>query len=296
MKPMMIAKGLHPLARVRQTLGRSRPERAQPSNGVAPRIVARKPPRAGRRAGLSRASVSLFRIIACGTEPGRPRGAFLAWPGWEHIAHRLWPTVGIPNAPYGLLRMRLKAYKGQPLTLPGDTTIGRNALVGELHCNNPALLHQVLRHRVNPYRACREDLRCLAAWAGKDSLGIQVEAFFGRTMLAVGAARMGFAVRDVRKGPWLWLERFFMIGLLLLYTESGLGRLTRGTTVLSYPKEVWISRDQLMKRYGDRTRHGPDRHHELNGGADDCALRPPTGAIDLSRLPGERSEGPADCV
>jgi len=297
MKLMMFARGLHPLIRVRQTLGRSRPGPARSSKKPDLFIVARKTPHAGPKTGLSSAGARLFRIIAHGTQPGQPRGPFLAWPGWEYIAHRLWPTMGIPNAPYGLLRMRLKPYRGKPLVLPDGAGIKKSALVGELHCNNPALLHLVLRHRVNPYRACREDLHCLAAtWVAKDPSGMRVQAFFGRTMLAVGAARMGFAVRDLKKSWWLALERFFMIGLLLLYTNGGLDRLTRGTTVASYPKEVWISRHQLIKLYGDRDGHPLELRRGSSGDTDDCARQPQAGAIDSSRPPVEHGEGPSGFV
>jgi peptidoglycan-N-acetylglucosamine deacetylase len=180
----------------------------------------------------------------------------------------------IPKAPYGLLRMRIKPYKGKPLTLPDGVRIAENDLVGELHCNNQAFLHIVFLHHINPYRACREDLHSLAMWARKDPLGGQVEAIFGRTMLAVGGARLGFSVRDVPKTLWLWLERFFMTGLLLLYTEGGLDRLTRGTTVLSYPKEIWMSRDQLVKQYGHRDGRRLDLHRESKRAAENFARLP----------------------
>ncbi len=194
-----------------------------------------------------------MKIVARGAEPGRPRGLIRAWVAWERMAHRLWPTIDIPNAPYGLLRMRLKSYQGEPLVLPGAIRISRHALIGELHCDNEKFLNLVVRHRINPYRACREDLRSLAAWVQNDGSGARVEAFFGRTMLAVGGKRLGFTVRELPANPLLRLERFFMVGLLLLYTERGFDRLTRGTTVLSYPREVWISRTRLVALYGARS-------------------------------------------
>jgi hypothetical protein len=180
----------------------------------------------------------------------------------------------IPMAPYGLLRMRIKRYKGKPFTLPDGVRIRENMLVGELHGNNKRLLDLVFNAcHFNPYRACREDLHSLAMWAMKDSLGTQVDAFFGRTMLAVGGPRLGFAVRELPKSLWLWLERFFMIGLLVLYTEAGLDRLTRGTTVLSYPKEVWMSRAQLVRQYGDRDGRRLELQSESINGAEDTTRR-----------------------
>ncbi len=281
----LTTSGLHPFARVRPSITQSR-SKPQLLRNRAPCIAGPRT-RARQTGGLSAAGVKLFRLLAYRTEPGRPRGPLLAWPGWEHVAQRLWPTIGIPNAPYGLLRMRIKQHRGEPLTLPSGARIEKNAVIGELHCDNQALLHLVLKRRVNPYRACREDLRWLAKWVREDSLGMRVEAFFGRTMLAVGAARMGFAVRDVRKSAWLWLERFFMIGLLLLYTEGGVERLKRGTTVLSFPREVWISRGRLINLYGDRD--GRPVARESSSGAENGVAQPAAAAIDLGPLPGEGS-------
>ncbi len=190
----------------------------------------------------------LLRLIGSRTQPGHPRGLMRAWPAWERIAQTLWPPSGIPGSRYGLLRMRLGTYTGEPFTLPDGVRIERNARVIELHCDNRQFVRLIAGEGLNPYRACREDLASLANWI--ESNAIEVEAAFGRTILRAGAARLGFARRELPATLWLRLERFFMIGLLLIYTESGLDHLTRGSTVWSYPKEFWISRKQLVRRYG----------------------------------------------
>ncbi len=180
----------------------------------------------------------LLRLIGSRTQPGHPRGLMRA------------------------LRMRLGTYTGEPFTLPDGVRVERNARVIELHCDNRQFVRLIAGEGLNPYRACREDLASLANWI--ESNAIEVEAAFGRTILRAGAARLGFARRELPATLWLRLERFFMIGLLLIYTESGLDHLTRGTTVWSYPKEFWISREQLVRRYGRAGLKGSSQRQQVS--------------------------------
>ena len=197
-----------------------------------------------------------WRIIASGTKPGEAHGLLKAWPGWEQLARRLWPVYEIPGAPYGLLCLRIGPYCGEPVTLPDTTTVAPGALLGELHCNNRAIF-ELVSHRGNPYAACREDLKSLGNWIVQDPLGRQIEAFYGSTILASAARRLGFSVREK---PVTWrrrLEKFFFKGLLLLYNQEGLMRIQHGSTADTYPADVWMPRRELLRLYHDR--QGPVR-------------------------------------
>lgn len=203
----------------------------------------------GRRVARERTMGLLWKVVAHGTEPGNPHGLLLAWPRWEHFAHSLWPTRQIPGAAHDVLRVRFVPYRGESMELPDGTEIRSGMVVGELHCNNQALL-DLGRERGNPYRAAREDLRCLARWISRPGFDINVQAFFGVTLIARAAARLGFSVRARPPTLRRRLDRMFMTGLLVLYTPDGLSRVERGSTVRSYPREVWLSRRELLRRYG----------------------------------------------
>lgn len=199
--------------------------------------------------GAPRASALMWRIVAHGTHPGDPHGLLLIWPRWEHLMHRVWPRLSIPGARHGLLRVRFAPYRGKPITLRDGATIRPGAIVGELHCDNRALLG-IMRARRNPYRACREDLHRLADWLERNDPECHIEAICGVTLLGVAAARLGFLVRARPSSLKARLDRWFMTGLLLIYTIEGMEWLNRGTTVRSLPREVWLTRRRLTAEYG----------------------------------------------
>lgn len=241
-------------------LGRARLRRFRRSpNPSATRLLCRRGP-------YLRGTQLLWNVVAHGTEPGNPHGLLAVWPRWEHFALSMWPTRQIPGSHHDILRVRFAPYQGESRTLPDGTEIRPGMIVGELHCNNQALLELTVHGR-NVYRAARDDLHCLADWIAQPGFDVNVEALFGVTMIARAAARLGFSVLALPRTLRRRLDRMFMIGLLVLYTPDGLSRVNRGSTVRSYPQEVWLSRRELMRRYRSyrsTVSDCPDLHVGLN--------------------------------
>ncbi len=240
----------------------------QPSPGIHPFKAAdesrrhrwarrtRSLPGITRRLTQSENASLTWRIIAGGTKPGEAHGLLKAWPGWEQLGRRLWPVYEIPGAPYGLLCLRIRSYCGEPVILPDTTAVAPGAILGELHCNNRAIF-ELVSHRGNPFAACREDLKSLGNWIVQDPLGRQIEAFYGSTILASAARRLGFTVREKPVTLHRRLEKFFFKGLLLLYNQEGLVRIQHGSTAYTYPADIWLSRRELLRLYHGRK--GPAR-------------------------------------
>jgi hypothetical protein len=182
-------------------------------------------------------------------------------PRWEKLSRRFRHLSKIPGSRLGVLRFRLRPFRGAAVVLPDGTRVEPGELVAELHCDNSVIFDLVKRDQ-NPYRATRADLRLLAAWLDfSDPMG-RIRAFRGVTMLGPAAARLGCFVLDRPPGFKARIDRWYMIGLLLIYTTGGMERLNRGTSLRTHPREVWLTRHELMRRYGSAAA----RRRELQAG------------------------------
>jgi peptidoglycan-N-acetylglucosamine deacetylase len=222
--------------------------------GTSSRWMRRLPAATWRLTQSENASLT-WRIIAGGTRPGEAHGLLRAWLLWERVARFMWPVCEIPGAPYGLLCFRIMPYRGEPLVLPDTTTVRPGAILGELHCNNRAILELVSQHG-NPFAAFRKDLKSLSNWILQERLGHQIEAIYARTILTSLAYRLGFTVRQEPVTLRRRLEKFFFKGLLLLYNQEGLARIQHGSTADTYPADVWLSRRELLRLYHDHSEPG----------------------------------------
>jgi YkoP domain len=193
----------------------------------------------------------MWRLIAHGVHPGEPHGLLVAWLRWEQFAHYLWPVNDVPRSPNNTFGMRIVHYTGKALALRDGTKVEPGAAICELHCNNAVVLGITRAGTINPYCAARQDLATLARWVAEADEAREVCAVYGFTLLGAVAARLGFAVKRCVPSIGQRFVRMFMTGLLVIYTREGLSRIERGSTAGSFPCEVWMSRRELIARYGN---------------------------------------------
>jgi hypothetical protein len=98
-------------------------------------------------------------------------------------------------------------------------------------------------------------LHSLSNWLEQDPLGHQIEALHASTIITAAASRLGFTVREKPITLRRRLERFYFKGLLLLYNQEGFARILHGNTSRSYPGDIWMSRRELLRRYGRKREH-----------------------------------------
>ena len=174
------------------------------------------------------------------------------WGLWEALFVRGFRLYEIPGDPHRVVRIGFRRWKGPAVDLGGGTVVRPGDWVGEIHLNNPRFARVWEQSGGSPAAAVtrlsaeiRRALQGLASQLQAGRLPVTPVAFFGKTLVDRGLARMGFQVRELPDTPGhRWLARYER-WLLSLYHPGGLAHAAgkRGLRC------AWLTVDELVRRY-----------------------------------------------
>jgi hypothetical protein len=155
-----------------------------------------------------------------------------------------------------VFEVTLVRHRGKEVPLPDGTWVQKGDLLCRLHISNPALMRVVPLGIWQVQNAMTGDLHALAAALARGDLPSDVRAIYGSTVLARAGTRLGFTVCKRPRSLGTFLRRAYLQGLLALYCPQGVERLAHGRTGSSWPDDVWMSRAELLRRYGEGSAYG----------------------------------------
>ena len=117
---------------------------------------------------------------------------------WEKIFERLENIKVVENSPYGLLRMAVHPYKGQPTILADGTKLNTGDYVIELHISHLTLAkgkvgHVEVANDIRLLPLFREEMYNLARLASRGKLDPRAKVIWGITMMGPGLKGWDFS-------------------------------------------------------------------------------------------------------
>lgn len=180
-----------------------------------------------------------------------PRWMLWLWPSFDRLLARLLHIEPL-DPTNGVMGISFAHHKGGPHALKDGTLVRPGSLLVEIHVLNSRLTHLALTSpskEVTPWHLAKLMSRDLSVLAKQVEAAPEIEALHGTTLLDSGVRRLGFSVVEAPQGPSWKVIAFYERGLLLAYHSRGAQEMAKkaGTLML---KELWMSRKELLARYG----------------------------------------------
>lgn len=183
-----------------------------------------------------------------------PRFALIFWPAVDRFLRLVQGIKPLKADNDDIIRFSLRRYKGVTRMLNDGSEVKAGDTIVELHLNNEWFKRRRnlnLSTSQSPREVLRclaQDLRLLAEQVAAGGLG-DITALHARTILHVGAKRLGFQVSELADSLWKKGAGFYMTGLMQVYHLRGNG--VSGAKDKSWElKEVWLSKAALLSKYG----------------------------------------------
>jgi hypothetical protein len=188
-------------------------------------------------------------------------GLLTAWRFWDSIYYQLTRLQYVDKESGNIFRIVVLRYNGRPLETSDGKLIQDGDYIARLHIHN-CKLAQLLRgiedeNRMGliVLREIRKSLPRLAQVLVHHPKYPEIKGLIGTTMLYRGAKPLGFDVADMERGFYQQFKTVFLKLMLFLFHPEGMIRLKRKPEYL-VPKKVYISVDELMRRYAHSKHRG----------------------------------------
>jgi hypothetical protein len=185
-----------------------------------------------------------------------PRCVVIFWPVADRLLRAIEHIRPLKADNNGIIRFSLRHYKGVTRVLNDGSEVKAGDRIMELHLNNEWFKRR-RKLDLNASQSPREVLGCLtrdlhflAEQVATGRLG-NITALHARTILHVGAKRLGFQIDELPDSLWKKGARFYMTGLMQAYHLRGdeVSGLKEKPWEL---KEVWLSKAALLSKYGPK--------------------------------------------
>lgn len=153
---------------------------------------------------------------------------------WEHI----------PGSSENMLYIVPQIYSGDKIVLEDGTIINNGDTVAEIHVDNLRVgdIKDDLR---TIFRIWDNEFKQLARAAGDNGMFAQIKAYYCRTVLYPIIRRRGFTILEMNKGARTAFIGIWENILRIVFKAGDI----RDKSILKTPRECWISRITVLKRY-----------------------------------------------
>lgn len=183
-----------------------------------------------------------------------PRIVLVLWPAVDKLLRAIYHIKPLKADGSGTFCLQLRRYRGPTRVLDDGSEVRSGDKIIELHLNNAWFksrrkLSLTASQSPPEFLGClTQDLRLIARQIDTGMLG-DIVALHGNTLLHVAARRLGFQVDELPESLRTKGARFYVAGLMRVYHLRGdqTSRLREKHWPL---KEIWLSRQSLLGRYG----------------------------------------------
>ncbi len=135
-------------------------------------------------------------------------------------------------------------YKGDELNLSDGTIIRKNDIVAEVHIDNLKTKYIDNKYK-KIFRLFDKELKSLTYAIIKYKEFTKIKAYHGTTILHPIAKRKGFTIITVERSIKKYLLNLWDNILKIIFSKKN----NSNSFLKSEPKECWISKETLLKRY-----------------------------------------------